>query len=144
MASSISRLQAGNIDGRSRSPRFIQDQLQALHASLLDNAPEIREAIALSSQHTAAEIGIEYYLAISCVKAQYASVDFDQMLEDEYSIAKGKDASNRRVAGGIVYVTPASHTLLYSVIAPLSAAIAAGNVVAVEVSLPDLYPRNNS
>jgi acyl-CoA reductase-like NAD-dependent aldehyde dehydrogenase len=134
MSSSISRIQAANIEGRARTPRFIQGQLQALHSSLLKNASEIRQVIASSTHHTPAEVGIEYYLAVSAVKDQYTSIDFNQSLDEEYRIANGKDAPDRRVAAGIVYIVPTSHTLFYSTIAPLSAAIAAGNCVILEVS----------
>ena len=136
MSSSISRLVASNIDGRARTPRYIQNQFQALHSSLLKNGSEIRQAIASSSNYTPAEVSIEYYLTLSVVKDQYASIDFDQMMEEEYRIANGKDAADRRVAAGIVYIVPSSHTLFYSVIAPLSVAIAAGNCVVLEVKFP--------
>jgi acyl-CoA reductase-like NAD-dependent aldehyde dehydrogenase len=129
---------ASNIDGRARTPRYIQNQLQALHSALLQNVSEIHQAIASSSQVTPAEVGIEYYLALSVVKEQYASIDFDQMLEEEYRIANRKDAADRRVAHGIVYIVPSNHTLFYSTIAPLSVAIAAGNCVALEVSFPKI------
>jgi hypothetical protein len=138
MSSSIARLQASNIDGRARTPRYIQNQLQALHSSLLSNGSEIRQAIAASSQYTPAEVSIEYYLAISVVKDQYTSIDFEQMLEDEYRIANGKDAPDRRIAAGIVYIVPSSHSSFYSTIAPLSVSIAAGNCAVLEVSPFDL------
>jgi acyl-CoA reductase-like NAD-dependent aldehyde dehydrogenase len=135
MSSSIARLQASNTDGRARTPRYIQNQLQALHSALLKNGSEIRQATSSSSQHTTAEISIEYHLAISVVKDQYASIDFDQMMDEEYRIANGKDAGDRRVAAGILYIVPSSYTLFYSVVAPLSVAIAAGNCVVLEVSV---------
>lgn len=70
------------------------------------------------------------------VKDQYASIDFDQMLEEEYRIADGENAADRRVANGIAYIVPSNHTLFYSTIAPLSVAIAVGNCVVLEVSFP--------
>jgi acyl-CoA reductase-like NAD-dependent aldehyde dehydrogenase len=76
------------------------------------------------------------------VKDQYASINFDQMLEEEYLIANGKDAANRRAAAGIVYIVPSTHTLFYSVIAPLSVAVAAGNCVVIEVCLIKCCLRN--
>jgi acyl-CoA reductase-like NAD-dependent aldehyde dehydrogenase len=138
MSSSISRVVASNIDGRARTPRYIQNQLQALHSSLLKNALEIRQAIASSSNYTPAEVSIEYYLALSVVKDQYVSIDFDKMMEEEYRIANRKDAADRRVAAGIAYIVPSSHTLFYSVIAPLSVAIAAENCVVLEVKFPHI------
>ena len=46
-------------------------------------------------------------------------------------MAKGKDASGNREPMGIVYIEPTRHTLLYSVISPVSSAIAAGNCIVV-------------
>jgi hypothetical protein len=105
---------------------------------LLKNSSETRQAISSSNNYTPAEVSIEYYLAVSLVKDQYASIDFDQMMEEEYRIANGKDAADRRVAAGIVYIVPSSHTLFYSVIAPLSVAIAAGNCAVLEVEFPQI------
>jgi acyl-CoA reductase-like NAD-dependent aldehyde dehydrogenase len=134
MSSSINRIKAAYVDGRARNPRFIQNQLHSLHDRLVRDVQSIQNAIRNDSSHAQAEVEIEYYLTLACVKEQYSSVDFEQIVEEEYNLAKRKDFLSRRVAAGIVYVVPSSYTLFYSVIAPLSAAIAAGNCVVLQVS----------
>lgn len=86
------------------------------------------------SHNTAAEIEVEYHLAVDCVKRVFAQIDFAKEVKEEYAVARGEDAPLRRVGAGTVYIAPATgHTLLYGVISPLSAAIAAGNCVVVEL-----------
>jgi acyl-CoA reductase-like NAD-dependent aldehyde dehydrogenase len=135
MSSSISRVQAANIDGRARSPRFIQEQLGCLHATLVKNFRDIHQAISIDTGNSSAEVGIEYYLSLASLKAQYRSINLEEILDDEYSIAKGKDTPSRRIAAGIAYIVPSAYALFYSVITSLGAAIAAGNCVIIEVSL---------
>ena len=134
MSSSISRVQAANIDGRARSPRFIQEQLGCLHATLVNNFRDVHQAISIDTGNSSAEVGIEYYLSLASLKALYRSINLEDILDEEYSLAKGKDAPSRRVAAGIVYIMPSVYALFYSVITSLSAAIAAGNCVVIEVS----------
>jgi acyl-CoA reductase-like NAD-dependent aldehyde dehydrogenase len=135
MSAPFSRLLAAEIDGRTQTIRYRQLQLRKLHSVLIANKSEVRNAIIADSGHTTAEADIEFLLAVSELKKHYLSLNLEQSLEEEYSVAKGRDAPGRRVGAGIVYIVPASYTLFYSVISPLSAAIAAGNCVVVEVSL---------
>jgi acyl-CoA reductase-like NAD-dependent aldehyde dehydrogenase len=138
MSDLITRVQAANIDGRARSPRFIQEQLRCLHDILVKNFRDIHQAISIDTGNSSAEVGIEYYLSLASLKAQYRSINPSQILDEEYSLAKGKDAPARRIAVGIVYIVPSAYSLFYSVITSLSAAIAAGNCVIIEVS-PHYY-----
>ena len=136
--SSLKRIQAANIDGRARSPGFIQGQLKGLHDSLVENLRDLCQGIQTDTSHSHSEIAIEYFLALNDIKEHYKEINFEDLLAEEYLVANGKASPFRRTAAGIVYITPTSHTLLYSVIAPLSAAIAAGNCVILEVSLYDM------
>jgi acyl-CoA reductase-like NAD-dependent aldehyde dehydrogenase len=133
MSSSIQRIQSANIAGQARTPRFIQDQLRKLHDALAKNSKQICQAIVNDSSHTTAEAGVEFFLALTSVKEQYDGVDFHKELGEEYNIANEKDAASRKVPAGIVYIIPSQYTLFYSLIAPLSAAIAAGNCVIAEL-----------
>ena len=133
MASAIKRINAACIDGRAQTPRYIQQQLMRLHDVLVENASEIRDAIRKDSHHTTTEIDVEYYLALQCVKDQYSQINVERCIEEEYHLAKSINSPNRMVATGVVYIEPADYTRLYSIIAPASAAIAAGNCVVVEV-----------
>ena len=133
-SSPFAALQAAAIDGRTHSIYYRQQQLETLHQALLNHSSEIKQAIAADTDHTPAEIAIEIHLALSALKASYETLQPTKALADEYLIASGKDAPTNRVPYGIAYIEPCTHTLLYSVVAPLSAAIAAGNCVIVLVS----------
>lgn len=134
MADSFAELRAAAIDGRTHSIYYRQHQLEALHQGLLDHASEIKEAIAADYDHTPAEIAIEIHLALKALKTSYETLQPSKALAEEYLVASGKDAPSNRVPAGIAYIEPCTHTLLYSVVAPLSAAIAAGNCAIVLVS----------
>ena len=134
MSSPFAPLQAAAIDGRTHSIYYRQHQLEALHQALLDHSSEIKQAIAADTEHTSSEIAIEIHLTLQALKTSYETLQPDQNLADEYLIASGKNAPENRVPVGIAYIEPCTHTLLYSVVAPLSAAIAAGNCVIVLVS----------
>lgn len=136
MASPFPDLRAAAIDGRAHNIYYRQSQLEKLHQALLDHAMSLQEAIASDSNHTPAEIAIEIHLTVSELKRNYAALQPAKAHEDEYLLARGEDAPLNRQPVGIVYIKPCSHTLLYSVVAPLAAALAAGNCVIVLVSLP--------
>jgi acyl-CoA reductase-like NAD-dependent aldehyde dehydrogenase len=131
----FARLRAAAVDGRLSNVFVRQVQLKQLHSALVKNADSIQEAIVKDSGNTKAEAAIEYSLALANLKKQITSLDPVKELEDEYRIANGKDAADRREAIGIVYIEPINHTFFYSVVEPLSVAIAAGNCVIVQVSL---------
>lgn len=131
---SLNRIVSGNIGGRARSPRYIQAQLQKFYDVLQDNKAALRKALASDGNKTMTEVELELHLALDSIKCQYDSIDFDQLIQDEYNVARGENANARRVAHGIVYIQPAHHTLLYSAVSASSAAIRAGNCVVIEVS----------
>lgn len=127
------RIRAAAIDGRLSNIHHRRNQLERLHDSLTRHAQAIRNAIVRDSGNTQTEAAIEYHLALSSLKEQYSSLDPASALENEYRIARGVDAPDRREQAGIVYIVPTLHTLFFSVISPLGAAIAAGNCVIVLV-----------
>ncbi|CAK1359540.1 unnamed protein product [Cercospora beticola] len=129
MAPAFPRVQAAAIDGRYENVFHRQVQLERLCKALTDNVDEIKKAIASDSGNSPAEVAVEYHETLSAVKHDYATLDHKTALEQEYLIANGQDAPHRRVPAGVVYIEPISHTLFYSTIVPLSAALAAGNVV---------------
>ena len=134
MSNATKRINAACIDGRAQGPRYIQQQLLRLHDILVENAKDVRDAIRSDSHHTASEIEVEYYLALQSVKDQYLQLNVERTIEDEYHLANLIDSPSRMIAAGVVYISPADHTRLYSIIAPVAAAIAAGNCVVLEVS----------
>ncbi|SMQ51370.1 unnamed protein product [Zymoseptoria tritici ST99CH_3D7] len=131
---SFVELRAAAIDGRTHNIYYRQHQLEALHQGLLAHASEIQEAIAADYEHSPSEIAIELHLVISSLRTSYETLQPKKALADEYLVASGKDAPNHRFPAGIVYIEPCKHTLLFSIVAPLSAAIAAGNCVILHLA----------
>jgi acyl-CoA reductase-like NAD-dependent aldehyde dehydrogenase len=133
MDSQIQRIHSAVIDGRAQNPRYIQKQLSQLYKALQKARPVIHDAICQDSGYSSAEADTEIYLAINAVKQQYEAINFRKFIDQEYSIARGKDNPHKRVPIGCVYIIPSNHSLLYSIISPVCAAIAAGNCVVIEV-----------
>jgi acyl-CoA reductase-like NAD-dependent aldehyde dehydrogenase len=130
----FAELRAAAIDGRAHNVYYRQHQLEALHQGLIAHASELHEAIAADYGHTPAEIEIEIHMTLLALKSNYETLQPAKAHSEEYLIASGKNAPSNRVPAGIVYIKPCAHTLLYSVVAPLSAAIAGGNCAIVLVS----------
>lgn len=131
----IQHLQESVIDGRTENVRYRQNQLQALHEALRNNADLIRNAIAKDAklQSSNAEVEVEYYLSMNAVKHFYDGLNFEASIKQEYLIANGVDNAERRTGYGLVILRPTTHTRLYSIVCPLAAALAAGNSVVLEV-----------
>lgn len=137
-AAAVERLQSSVVDGRTENGRYRQNQLQALHKVLREEAERICAAIQVDSKTSASEVETEYYLGMEAVRHFYSTLDFEKELEEEYSVAHGKDNANRRVGVGLVVLRPTSHTRFYSVVTPLAAAVAAGNCVLLQVRSEDM------
>lgn len=132
---SFAAIKAAVVDERTRNIYYRQSQLEKLHNSLVKEAHEIQDAIVSDTGVSIAEAKTEYVLAISALRERYAELDPKADLEEEYAIANHKNAAGLRVGVGVVIIRPYTFTLFYSVIAPLSAALAAGNCVVVQVGL---------
>ncbi|KAF2170594.1 hypothetical protein M409DRAFT_19411 [Zasmidium cellare ATCC 36951] len=129
--SDLSRIQASAIDGRMHTIYHRQEQLERLCKSLVDHVNEIKEAISADYGYSPAEVAVEYHLVLTAVKKYYGLLKPKEVHEEEYLIANGKDAADRRVPAGIIYIEPTLHTTFYSVVVPLAAAFAAGNCAIV-------------
>lgn len=134
----LSRILAANIDGRTQNTRYRQSQFQKLHLILVKHIAEIQDAIYSDSGHTRTEVRAEVFLALQELRTHYSNLSLEKDLEAEYRIAHGKDNPDRARGVGIVYLVPSMHTLFYSVISALTAALAAGNCVVLEVRLDNL------
>lgn len=130
---SIARLQAAVVDGRAHNVFFRQTQLERLCKQLLAEEQALRQAMISDSNYTPSEAIAVLHAAVQAVKDAYATLQPTEALEKEYRVAHGKDAPDSQVPFGLVCIEPERHTLLYSVCSPLSAAIAAGDCVAVLV-----------
>ena len=93
-----------------------------------------KEANSHNTHRTTHEAEIEYLLALSCAKRHYPNLNFESALAEEDAMAHGKDNLHSRVPAGLMRIRPGSHNAFYSILAPVSAAIAARNCVAVHIS----------
>jgi acyl-CoA reductase-like NAD-dependent aldehyde dehydrogenase len=134
MAQSLQAVREAAIDGRMHNVIYRQLQLESLQKTLFEHSDAIEQAISNDSGHSANETAIEYLLAMNTVNAYYQSLDFKSTLNEEYRILKGEDREGRQEPVGIVYIVPTNYTLFYSVVVAVSAAIAAGNCVVIEVT----------
>jgi acyl-CoA reductase-like NAD-dependent aldehyde dehydrogenase len=130
----LSRILAANIDGRTQNTRYRQSQFQKLQSALVAHIVEIQDAIYSDSGHTRAEVRAEVIFALQEIRRHFSSLSLEKDLEAEYRVSHGKDNSDRTRGAGIVYLIPSAHTLFFSAISALSAALAAGNCVVLEVS----------
>lgn len=134
-------IESAAVDGRARTPRFIQRQLANLHKAITTNAKIIQDAIIADTNIRSREAQLEIHLTVRVVKDLYDNFSVEEALSKEYRIAKGEDLRDRNDAFGIIYLRPQSHNLVYSIISPLANAIAAGNCVVIEVKKLESFSR---
>ncbi|KAF3046231.1 hypothetical protein E8E11_004767 [Didymella keratinophila] len=132
--SAIAQLQATALTARCHNSFFRQKQLKSLHDALRQDSNTIKDAIKSDSRVSESEATAELALSLDLVKEHYASINPANELEEEYRLSKGKDAQDQTQPWGVVYIEPQqSHTPLFSIITALSAALAAGNCVALKL-----------
>ena len=133
-------LQATALTARCHNALFRLKQLKSLHDALRKNTSNLKDAIRQDTRVSDEEATTEVALSLDIVRDHYSSIDVKKELEEEYRISNGTDAGDRKGPWGVAYVEPQqNHTPLFSTIAPLSAALAAGNCVALKVLLPNIY-----
>jgi aldehyde dehydrogenase (NAD+) len=136
----VARLQATALSARCHNALFRLKQLKSLHDTLRKNSSEIRTAIRRDTGVSESEATAEVAFALEVVKEHYAGLDWEKALEQEYRLANNKDADDERKPWGVVYIEPErTHTPVYSAIVALSAALVAGNCVALKVSFSDMH-----
>ncbi|KAI1626437.1 aldehyde dehydrogenase PutA [Exophiala viscosa] len=126
---SFSRIEISSLEGRAQSTRLRQKLFHSLHTTLGSSEKTIKDAILADSGYSKSEVNLEYALAISDLRKHYASVDLEQDLKAQKAVENLKATTNV----GIVYIVPAKQNLFYCVISALTAALAAGNCVVVEL-----------
>ena len=133
-ATVLASLHATALTTRCHNPFFRHDQLKALHDTLRNEIDSLRSAVRQDTGCTDVEAKIEIATGLALVKEHYASIDPKKELENEYRPAHEVGAQDRMEPWGVVFVEPnLGHTSFLSVLEPLSAAIAAGNCVALKV-----------
>lgn len=126
---SFTRIEIANLEGRAQSIRFRQKLLHSLHTGLRSSEMIIKNAILADTGHTDLEITLEYVLAVAELRTHYESLSLEVDLKNQRALENLGATTNV----GIVYITPSSRNLFYSVISSVSAALAAGNCVVLEV-----------
>ncbi|KAH3948976.1 hypothetical protein HBH70_002200 [Parastagonospora nodorum] len=130
----LADLQATALTARCHNVFFRQKQLKSLHDALRKNVSSIKDAIKQDTRTSDAEATTEIALALDIVKEHHTSLNSKKELEEEYRITNKKNASDRREPWGVVYIEPQqNHTPLFSVVVAVSAALAAGNCVALKL-----------
>lgn len=133
-AIALANLHATALTSRCNNPYFRHEQLKSLHDALRNQIDSIRSAIRQDTTCTDTEATLEIAAALRVVKEHYATIDPKRELANEYKPAHALDAQDRAEPWGLVYIEPnLGHTSFLSVLGPLSAAIAAGNCVALKV-----------
>lgn len=133
--SALAQLQATVLTARCHNSFFRQKQLKSLHDALRQDSNTIKDAIKSDIRVSEQEAMTEVALSLELVKDHYASINPAKELEEEYRVSNGKDALDQGQPWGVVYIEPQqSHTPFFSIITALSAALAAGNCVALKVS----------
>lgn len=128
-------LQATALTARCHNGFFRQKQLKALHDVLRKNSSAVKDAIKQDTHVSDEEAATETALSLNIVGEHYRAIDVQKELEHEYLITNGKNAGDKREPWGVAYIEPQqNHTPFFATVAPLSAALAAGNCVALKVS----------
>lgn len=128
----FARIEISCLEDRAQSTRFRQRLFHSLHNALKSSESSIKEAISADTGHSESEITLEYTLAISELRTHYESLSLEDDLKSQ-RLLENLDATTNV---GIIYVIPSKHNLFYSVISALTAALAAGNCVILEVCQP--------
>ncbi|KAL1897610.1 hypothetical protein Sste5346_003916 [Sporothrix stenoceras] len=128
---SYQRLRDTVVDGRAENVFYRREQLRKLHDRLSEGNTPLLDAIVADSGNTSAEAWTELYQALAVLKTCFDGLDPEKALAEEYAIAKQQDSAGARTAVGIVYIEPTMHTVVFSVVSAVAAAIAAGNCVIV-------------
>ncbi|TLS27677.1 hypothetical protein PpBr36_05020 [Pyricularia pennisetigena] len=133
----LSRIHAAAVDGRVRNPIFRRTQLKRLHDAVASSSDALERAILadalVPSCITPADARLELCLTLRAVRQLAADLDVNAAFAEEYSVASSKDAAEARRPVGIVVVTPATHTPVYSAVAAVAAAVAGGNCVILQL-----------
>ena len=128
------RIAIAHVEDSARSLRHRQQQLQRLQVALAKNKTPLVQTLQDDYNYSDDEALFQYSLALSELQTHYESLNLEEELKSSRNIVNDNDRLVRFVGSGLVYVIP--HSGLYSVVAPLAAAMAAGNCVVIEVSLP--------
>lgn len=130
----LSAVKAAAIDARGRNVIYRATQLEKLQAGLVKEASTIQDAIVADTSCLASESRLEFSLALGALRDRFSELDPAGELELEYRVAKGTNAPDTREPYGVAIIHASQqHNPFYSTVAPLAAALAAGNCVILQV-----------
>ncbi|KAJ5728880.1 ALDH-like protein [Penicillium malachiteum] len=135
----LQSIREASVDGRMQNVLYRQDQFEKLHRILVQHGEHIQKTMVKDGTHTDTEAKIEYFFALRSLKEYYETLDSDKALHQEYAISRGEDSPAQAEPIGIVYVAITEHTVFYSTIAAICAALAAGNCVVIQVRVDNHY-----
>ncbi|KAH2575035.1 hypothetical protein KXV99_003637 [Aspergillus fumigatus] len=134
VSSQFSRLLAAEIDGRTQNVRYRQNEFHRLQSAVSQHIDEIQDAIQKDSGNGPEEVRAELCLALKEIRTHYLNLNLEKDVEEEYRVVAGKDNKDAWRGAGIVYIVPSTHTMFYSIISALSAALVAGNCIILELT----------
>ena len=137
------RVAISHLDGQAKAIHHRKLQLHSLQRELIKAKDEIISAVKSDTDQTTSEVEFEFLLVLSELRLHYDSLDPEVEIVSKRQIEAGNDHPERRVPTRISYIVPSTHTMLYSVLSPLCAAIAAGSCSILEVRVPGLCPMHN-
>lgn len=123
------------LEGRIRDLRTRQRVLKALHASLSQHADDLVQATVEDDGISVDEAQVVLAAGLLELSTHYGDLDLKEELDKEYSISRKKSSLDKRGPCGIVFVVPDVYTAAFGTITAVSAAIAAGNCVIIEVRI---------
>jgi acyl-CoA reductase-like NAD-dependent aldehyde dehydrogenase len=126
-----------HLQGQAQAIHYRKSQLHRLHTELVKSKEEIKATNQADVGHTAREAEVEFALVLSEIRQHHNTLDPVCDLAVNRRIETGEDNLDRCKSVSIAYIVPSTHTLLYSVLSPCCAAIAAGCCVIVEVREAD-------
>ncbi|KAK4046390.1 hypothetical protein OIV83_006113 [Microbotryomycetes sp. JL201] len=120
-------------DGRVNYWRFREGQLSKLYDAISASKDAILEALQRDQGRTSPEAQLEFALTLQHVKARFTECDFGMMTQQAKSLRQRGIVNKGK---GLVAVVADDSAALFSCVAPLASAIAAGNAAVVIASLP--------
>lgn len=129
------KIETSRLDGQAQSFRYKQAALRRLHEALIEAATKLKTSIQADWFISSLEADLELSKTLLELRSLYESLDLQKDIKSIHQIEKGHQNLERTRPLDIVYIKPSKWSLLYSVISPLAAAVAAGCCVVVEVSV---------
>jgi acyl-CoA reductase-like NAD-dependent aldehyde dehydrogenase len=136
LESKVNTIRASFEAGKFTSLSHRTCQISKIYRILQEKSEVICKAIANDDRCSGANARAEYHLTMDGIRKIHAGLKVP--LAENYAAGwaqkyYGKDYSQRRVPLGVVAIRSTSHSRFYSILTVLTAAIAAGNVVVLEV-----------